>query len=226
MRPIVITRALIAGVVNGIALVQTPLGAGALTLAGSLVVAGVGQLGQQRKVIITNASIETSRLFTVTGTDSQGRPISEVITVTATAANQSVLDYHTVSSITVDAATVGTITAGTNGVGASQPLPLDIYVPNSRTTISVDVTGSANFTVQYTNDNPYGDQDLAMNGYTVPTPNPQPWFSHPAAALVAGSTNVAGSTDIVMRAVRLLTNSGTGSLRMIVTQQSVLGSGA
>lgn len=222
MRPIVLIRSLIAGVTNGIALLQTPLAGGPLILNGSLVVAGVAQLGPQRKVIITNASIEASRLFTITGTDGQGRRISEILVVTAAATNQSLLDYSTVTSITVDAATAGTITAGTNGVGASQPLPLDIYVPNSRTTISLDFTGTANASVQFTNDDPFGDPAIDENkwGFSIPTPDPQPWFAHPVAALTAASADVYGFTDVVMRAVRLVTNSGTGNIRMTVTQQS------
>jgi hypothetical protein len=222
MRPIEITRTLAAAVANGIAQSQTPLAAGALTLNGSLVTAGVAQLTTQRKVIITNASIETSRVFTITGTDGQGRVITETITVTAITANQSVKDYKTVTSITVDAATVGAITAGTNGVGISQPIPLDIYVPNSRTTISLDVTGTVNASVEFTNDNPFGDPALAEQGYTPPVPDPQPWFAHPVAGLTSATADVYGETDVPMRAVRLKTNSGAGSVRMTVTQQSLL----
>jgi hypothetical protein len=100
-------------------------------------------------------------------------------------------------TITVDGASTGTW------------WPLDIYTPNQVTTISVTlVSGSANYTVQYTNEDPFN------------TSITQQAVSHPVAALVGATTSQTGSTTTLMRAVRINTASGTGVLRVTVVQQS------
>jgi hypothetical protein len=87
--------------------------------------------------------------------------------------------------------------------------PLDIYTPNQVTTISVTVvSGTANYTVQYTNEDPF---DLSITQTPV---------SHPVAALVGATANQTGFTTTLMRAVRVNTASGSGVLRVTVTQQS------
>ena len=80
MRPIVVTVGpLAAASANNIALSQTPGGAGALTLNGSLVVGGVAILDVPRQVRITTTADETAKTFTIKGTDWAGSPISEVM---------------------------------------------------------------------------------------------------------------------------------------------------
>ena len=87
--------------------------------------------------------------------------------------------------------------------------PLDIYTPNQATTISVTlVSGTANYTVQYTNEDPF---DTSITHQAV---------SHPVAALVGATASQTGFTTTLMRAVRVNTASGTGQLRVTVVQQS------
>jgi hypothetical protein len=87
--------------------------------------------------------------------------------------------------------------------------PLDIYTPNQVTTISVTlVSGTANYTVQYTNEDPF---DTSITHQAV---------SHPVAALVGATASQTGFTTTLMRAVRVNTASGTGTLRVTVVQQS------
>ncbi len=87
--------------------------------------------------------------------------------------------------------------------------PLDIYTPNQVTTISVTlVSGTANYTVQYTNEDPF---DTSITHQAV---------SHPVAALVGATASQTGFTTTLMRAVRVNTASGTGQLRVTVVQQS------
>ena len=87
--------------------------------------------------------------------------------------------------------------------------PLDINTPNQVTTISVNlISGTVSYTVQYTNENVF---DTTITPLAV---------SHPVAALVGATASQTGSTTTLMRAVRLVIASGSGSVRVTVTQQS------
>lgn len=87
--------------------------------------------------------------------------------------------------------------------------PLDIYTPNQVTTISVNLlSGSANYSVEYTNEDPF---DTSITQLAV---------AHPVAALTGATTSQTAFTTTLMRAVRVKTASGTGQLRVTVTQQS------
>lgn len=96
-----------------------------------------------------------------------------------------------------------------NGASTGDWWPLDIYVPNQVTTISCTlVSGTANYSVEYTNEDPFN------------TTITQQAVAHPVAALTGASTSQTASTTTLMRAVRVKTASGTGTLRVTVTQQS------
>ena len=79
MRPVIQSRQLDAADPNGIALDQQLGAAGDLTLNGAFVTAGVAILDQQRHVELESAGNISATNFTVTGTDEQGRIISETI---------------------------------------------------------------------------------------------------------------------------------------------------
>tara|TARA_R110000868_G_scaffold398600_1_gene671853 strand:- start:322 stop:612 length:291 start_codon:yes stop_codon:yes gene_type:complete len=87
--------------------------------------------------------------------------------------------------------------------------PLDIYVPNQVTTISCALaSGTATYSVEYTNEDPF---DTAITQLAV---------AHPTAALTGATASQTASTTTLMRAVRVNTAAGTGTLRVVVTQQS------
>jgi hypothetical protein len=211
MRTVQITRALVAADADGIAQVQTVIAAGNLTLNGDLVAGGVAQLGQQRKVILTaEAGDDFSGVtFTITGTNDAGVVISEALAGPqegVTSPVQSALDYHTVTSIAASAAGPAgdEISAGTNGVGASMPIPLDQYLTPFQVSQWVDITGTVNVTAQYT-----GDSVLEGSG-------PFLWFNH--SDLTSVSADDVGTIISPVSAVRLLTNSGTDSVIFRVQQ--------
>lgn len=102
-----------------------------------------------------------------------------------------------------------TKTITVSGASTGDWWPLDIYVPNQAVTVSCTlVSGTANYTVQYTNDDPFD---------TTITQQP---VAFPVAGLVGATTSQTGTTQTLMRAVRVNTASGTGTLRVVVTQQS------
>lgn len=181
MRPISFSYAPTVSSANAIALSQTPVGAIALTLNGALVSGGVATMGAQQKVTIASAANISNRTFAIVGTDRNGNPIGETLTGPNIATVVSVLDYYTVSPITISGTAAGALTVGVNGLGASKPIPLDLYL----TPFSVDIaitafTGTA-YKVQYTLD------DLYADGYATSTA--QTWFD-----LVTGLTGVATTT--------------------------------
>lgn len=227
MRPIYLTRSLsVAADADGIAQDQAIAG-GVLTLNGALVVSGVAQLGSQRKVLLTPGAGDnlTGINFTLTGTDDQGHVISEIIAGPNAVTAQSVLDYTTVVSISADVAGgVGeTVSFGTNGVGASVPIPMDQYIPDFTATLAAILrSGAVNYTVQFTMDDVFAaynadtNQTQFMNGAAAGDPTKIIWWDH--ATLTAQAASAKGVLTEPVRAVRLLTNSGTGEIELQVAQ--------
>jgi hypothetical protein len=138
----------------------------------------------------------------------------------AAATAVSVLSYKTVTSITIDAASAGAIEVGTNGVGASVPVPLDQYVPDFTVMLAVILkSGAANFTVQYTFDDvftKYAPYNALYPGSPAGDPTTITWWNH--ADITAQAANAKGSLVEPVKAVRLLTNSGTGELEFQIIQ--------
>lgn len=191
---------------NGISLSQTPLAGGNLTINGALASGGVASLDTQRRVIITSAGDDSGRTFTVYGTDDGGHAISQAVTGANAGAATTTLDFKTVTRIAVDAATAGAVIAGTNGVGATPWINLDTLLNPFNLGIGAVVTGTINFSAQFTYDNP-SDPFTA----TLPTAfAPTAWASKTATQ--------EGAITIPARAMRLLVNSGDGTVKLIALQ--------
>lgn len=206
MRPIFITRVLTAAVANSIALSQTTAGAAALTLNGALATNGVATLAAPGQVTLTSTGALTGINFTLVGTDYRGWTVSEILAGPGNNTVTSVNSYATITSIT-SSATVGTnITAGNAASGSSPVVPIDTYANPSDISLGVEITGTANVTVQYTVDNVFVTTSLdALN-----------WISH--ANLTGLSASAYGTLISSVGAVRMITNSGTGSVTFVVRQ--------
>ena len=214
MRPVTTTAGpLASAVANNIATSQTPSGAGALTLNGALVVGGVAILNNPRRVLITTVSDEHTKTFTVTGTNASGNTISETITGPNATTGASVLDYKTVTSITVSAATTGALTVGTNGVGGSPWVRFDSWALPA-IAIQCVASGTVNYTVQQSLDDP----NSATDSVTVAS---MTWVNHPDSNLVAATGNVQGNYAYAPTWARVVLNSGTGSVRATFAQSGV-----
>lgn len=202
MNPVSLTVQFPAAVANGIATSQTPVGAGNLTLNGSLVTAGVGILttgAKQRQVLLTFAADESGHDFTIYGTNYQGQSISEVIAGTTAGTVASVNMYKTVTRIAISAAATGAILAGTNGVGASSIVAPDTAQNPFNMGIGCELTGTVNYTVQHTFDDV---MNVAMENLV--------WFAN--TGLTGKSANADGNYAFAVRGIRVLVNSGTGSI--------------
>ena len=227
MRPIYMTRSLsVAADADGIALDQA-IALGDLALAGALVVAGVAQLGAQRKVLFTPGAGDdlTGINFTLYGTDDQGHVLTEVVAGPNAVTAQSVLDYSTVTRIAASVAGGAgeTVSVGTNGVGASPPIPVEQYTPEFNVMLATVLrSGAANWTVQYTFDNVFDAYDSSNTNIFLPgavagRPDLIKWWDD--ASITAVAADAKGSLVNPVKAVRLVTNSGTGEVELAVIQQ-------
>jgi hypothetical protein len=211
LRPITATVGpLAAASANNIALSQTPGAAGALTLNGSLVVNGVAILDNPRRVLITTA--DTTHTFTITGTTPTGSVLSESFLV-AGGATYSQLDYATVTSITISGAATAAVTVGTNGIASTPWVRLDEWA-SAQVGIQCNATGTVNYTVQSTDDDP--------NSPTNPViPSATTWINTNDANAVNATGNVQTNFLFAPTFVRALLNSGSGSVAMKVIQYNV-----
>jgi hypothetical protein len=223
--PSVVQKQLPASVSNGIALSQTLAAAGALTLNGSLVTSGVANLAVAQRVGIASTGNEGATVFTIVGTNVSNAPIGETVTGVNADTVNSLLDYLTVTSITMSAPSVGNITVGTVGVGSTEWVLLDIYARYWAVAIAVQIlSGSLNYTVEHT----YDDVN------TIAPATPQQWSTEPRSNvppvawknnLLNGSSN-NGETQYAnqpVMAVRLTINSGTGKAQMQTIQAGAPG---
>lgn len=204
MRPVVVTVGpLSAASANAICLSQTP-SAGALTINGALASGGVATLDVPRRVLITTTGNESAKTFVITGTDLTGNVVSESLTGPNIGAAFSVLDYKTVTSITISATAAAALIVGTNGVASSAWVRFDDWAPSS---ISVQcvASGTVNYTVQQTLDDPNSPTNPV--GYASVA-----WFSSPDSNLIAATGNIQSNYAFMPTYARILLNSGTGSV--------------
>lgn len=204
MRPIRITRALTAADDDGIALAQQLIAAGNLTLNGALVAGGIARLDAQRKVGIASTGDLHLITFTVYGTDQPGNTISDALAGPNNNTVSTTLDFYTVTRVAASAAVATDVIVGTTGVGASQPVPLDIYLDPFNVSCFGDVTGTVNYTVQFT----FDDVQATAGPYT--------WTDHPD--LTGKTTDSDGTYISPVSATRIVTNSGTGSVVLTIIQ--------
>ena len=88
-----------------------------------------------------------------------------------------------------------------NNVTTTSPVyPTDIYTAPTNIALSVVVTGTINYTVQYTFDNVFA------SGYDPSTGN---WTDHPT--LTSQTTTKDSNISYPVRGIRIKSNSGTGS---------------
>ncbi len=217
-QPIVFTQVLAASSANNIALSQSPA-AGVITLNGSTVTGGVATLDVQRRILITSGASDASINFTINGTNGAGNPITDTFAGGAVTA-QSNLDFKTVTSVTHTGSVASTITIGTSGVGSSLWQIINWNADPQSMGVFVELrSGAANYTVQYTFDDPNilpGTGGLNQAG-----------LAYPVALDLSSMTNQTASLDAAFAtpfvAFRLTTNSGTGTL-VLRALQAGLGS--
>lgn len=203
---------LAAASANAICLSQTP-SAGALTLNGASVAGGIAVLDVARRVLITCAGNESTRTFTLTGISRSGVTQSETIAGPNATTAQSVLDYKSVTSITISGNAAGAITVGTSTVASSGWIKFSAW-SDAQVALQCVVSGTVNYTVQQTLDDPDNLADQVPVALMT-------WFSHPDSNLVAATTSAQSNYGYAPVFVRVVLNSGTGSVALTAVQQGV-----
>jgi hypothetical protein len=205
MRQIIQTLQVPAAVNNAVALDQTLASAGSLTENGSAVVGGVAISTVPVLVTVTSTGNDSTRTYTITGTNSSGNVMSETITGPNATTVSTTRYFKTVTDVSVaGGGTVGTVRVGFAANGVTPPLVLDIH-GRPDVSLQVVVSGTVTWTIQQTLDSMW---DVA---------NPT-WFSHPDANMVAQTVNRQGNYAYIPAAVRLQITSGTGLATITVIQ--------
>lgn len=198
-----------AAVGNAVCASQTPAGAGLLTINGANASGGVYTAPTNpRYLSITTAANESTKTFTITGTDRNGNPLA-YSTAGASSATTTVypVSFQTITSVAVSAATTGAITVGFAAQGSTGWIPLDRH-SSPVIGIGIELSTSANltFTMQSTYD------DVQVNGF-------QEWDAYPiASAVVTGTASAAHTITHVARAIRFVVNpwtAGTATFTVI-----------
>jgi hypothetical protein len=172
---------------------------------------GAATMDTPRQVLITTASAIS---FTITGTDWAGAAISETVTNSG-ASVASVLSYATVTSISASAAGTS-ITVGTNGVAYSPWWKTDSFAL-PYVSIQCTVTGTVNYTIQMSNDDP-----TAVNTGAA-TPATMTWLSN--LSPINGATASAQATmSPIFIWYRVLLNSETAATSYVTTTFEQFGS--
>ena len=187
---------------------------GLFGINGALGVNGVATMpATGQRVLITTS--DTTHTFTITGTTQSGAIISEKTGV-ASGTIVSALDYYTVTSIAVSGTLTAAATVGTNGTGSTPWVRLDEWA-NSYVAIQCNVTGTVNYTVQ-------GSMDDPNSNFGTPVlPSAMTWISTSDTAAVGATGAVATNWLFAPTWTRILLNSGSGSVTATIAQAEVAG---
>jgi len=183
--------------------------AGTVTLNGSLVSSGTATLDQPRRVLFTSVGNDSGITFTVTGTDWNNMPASEVVTGANATTTYTVYDFKTVTSVVASGASANSVSIGTNAIASSRPVFLDLYADSS-TYVQTDTGGASGvtYTIQYSGDNPNNYQI----GIGTETYVNSRWVNSGTAALVnaTGAVN-ANQSGIPTMARVYVSNAGSNT---------------
>lgn len=185
--------------------------AGTVTLTGSLYssATGIATLDQPRRVLFTSAGNDSGITFTVSGTDWNNMPVSEILTGANATTTYTAYDFKTVTSVVASGASAGNVSIGTNAVASSRPVFLDLYADSS-TYIQTDTGGSSaiTYTIQISGDNP----NNAQIGIGTDTYANTRWVNSGTAALVsATSAQNANQAGIPTMIRCLISNAGSNT---------------
>lgn len=214
MQAVTVSIALATADADGVCTAQKPAAGGvqSLTINGALAVSGIAYLGSTRRVLITSDGNDSGNSFVITGTNWSGSIISETITGPNATSTYSVLDYLTVTSITISGNAVGNITVGTNGIGGSPWVRFDDFAP-SNISIQCNVSGTVNYTVQSTLDDP-------NDPFNPVAPANMVWINSSDLAVVSANSSQQSNFLFTPKYAKILVNSGTGTVTATFLQSS------
>lgn len=198
-------KALIAANAANIAASQSP-GAGAITLVSTPVV-----LDTPRRVLVTFGGADTGVTVTINGTNQTGNPLSETITGVSSGTVATTQDFSSVTSVSHTGSFASTMSIGTNAVGSTPWFQVNTWAEEANFGIGVAVSGTINYTVEYT----YDDPNAPFTGIF-----PTVWA---LSALTSKAANTDSNVLFPVNAWRLTVNSGTGTGFLQIIQSGSVG---
>lgn len=211
MIPQSVSKALAGSSTTAVAAGQLVGAGAAFTINGSSASSGVATFDTQRRVLITSAGNDAAVTFTVRGTNDSGAGILESLAGGSGTGVYTNLDFKTVTQVTASSAT-STASVGTNGVGSSPWLNLNTHVSPANTSLAANSSGTVNYTIQYTYDDP--------NNLPAGAAYAQPFNQ---VALTAQTATLDGVLSFPAWGIRTLINSGTGTVRLDYVQAGIGG---
>jgi hypothetical protein len=185
-------------------------GVQSFVLDGALVVAGVvPALALGYIIAITSAGDDSGVTFTITGTDPDGRAVTDSFVGAAVGVAVGSVFFRSISGITTDKDTVSTVEIGTVATTLVAQTPtycLDIYQPH--TSVAVNISGTISYTVLKTFQRPtQGDTpNFQAGGLSTQTVDANVAYSSPTGGV---RTNIisysAGATISVTYAQSRIT---------------------
>lgn len=171
---------------------------------------GVATLDNQRRVLFTPAGADSGITLTFTGTDGNGSTITETKAgVDNPSTMYTNLDFKTITGITTSGAAASTITMGTNGIASSMWVRLDEYGAAAPVGVQCAVSGTINYSVQET----FQDPNVLTNNVSPNTfqwtPSAVTWSDFTDSAVVSATASKIGISTSAPALVRVLVNSNT-----------------
>ncbi len=189
----------------------TPVSGTPMTLTGS-------QPDKPRKILVTYGAEASGRTMKITGTNHSGNPISETLAIPSGGAGTvaTTQDFATVTQVLPGGGGwSAAATVGTNSAASSPWQMLDTHLNPMNVGIGVVVSGTANYTVEYTYDDP--NQTIAAAGSAPPT-------AWPLSALATKTANTDAPSAFANAGIfawRLTLNSGSGSATATAIQSGL-----
>jgi hypothetical protein len=174
-----------------------------LTLNGALVVGGVAILDAARTVLFSSTGNNSDTTFTITGKSWAGDQISESLVGSNGGTVTTLLSYKTVTSVSSSAASAAGLTVGTGTTASSPWVRLDGW-SNPQLGLQTKVTGTVNYTVQFT----YDDPNSAAN----PVAPALVMWDATSSPFVGATSSGTSSMTVSPTFVRVFLNSGAGSV--------------
>lgn len=171
---------------------------------------GTALLANATLVTLTSASDNSAVNFTVYGFNANSQPLTETIAGPGAGLTVSTTNYFSAVTQVLASAATTAVSVGNSASAATPWVVVDYLQTNFNVGLQVALTGTLNYSVECTDDDPFG-------GIPYVTPNLTPFFV-PVMALVGQNINAVGSLTVPTRAVRAITNSGTGALTFTVVQ--------
>ncbi len=178
---------------------------GSLTLA-----ALAAAIPQPRRITITSAGDDSAATWTIVGTNWSGNIITETFLGANTpTVRTSALSYASVTSISLNAASASTVTAGTSTVATSPWVRFDEWA-EAVVGMQFTVTGTATYTFESSFDDP----NSLINLVAIADMN---WDST-ISPVVGVAASVSASLPAAPLWGRIRLDSGTGSVKGVFVQ--------